>query len=131
MKVYVLTKGEYSDYSIYAVVDDKAKAELLKEALSDEYDEANIEEYDTEDANIDGYLKCAECYLASQDISTDQIEFRKTPRYNSISDSSVWERENNEGKTILMTFIYEDRSDYAFKIAADRFAKYKAEKAGL
>lgn len=131
MKVYVLTKGEYSDYSVYAVVDDKAKAELLKEALSDEYDEANIEEYDTEDANIDGYLKCTESYLASQDISTNQIELSKTPRYGSICDSSVWERENNEGKTILMTIVYEDRSDYAFKIASDRFAKYRAEKAGL
>ena len=52
MKAYVITKGEYSDYKIYAVTLDKEQAELLKAEYSDKWDEAFIEEYDTDRFSI-------------------------------------------------------------------------------
>lgn len=53
MKVYVITSGEYSDYGICAVTLDKKQAELLKERYSGKWDEARIEEYDTDDYKIE------------------------------------------------------------------------------
>ena len=46
MKVYVVTSGSYSDYTIQKIFTDKAKAEEYKECLEDSND---IEEYETED----------------------------------------------------------------------------------
>lgn len=46
MKVYVVTTGCYSDYTISKVFTDKDKAKEYKEWL---YDSNDIEEYDTED----------------------------------------------------------------------------------
>lgn len=56
MKVYVITKGEYSDYHICAVATDYEKACILQKRFSDKYDTAEIEEFDTEDFN-DIYAK--------------------------------------------------------------------------
>ena len=49
MIVYVITKGCYSDYHICEVTTDKNKAEKLVRLYSDSYDNAKIEEYDTEE----------------------------------------------------------------------------------
>lgn len=64
MKIYAVTEGEYSDYHICAVFDDKKKAELYcavreeKDFLDNKYyvfgDEYMIEEFDTDDVNIEG-----------------------------------------------------------------------------
>lgn len=48
MIVYVITKGCYSDYHICGVTFDKDRAEKLVKFYSDGYDDAEIEEYDTE-----------------------------------------------------------------------------------
>lgn len=47
-KVYVLTSGEYSDYSIEAVTLDKDQAETLERIHTDWM----VEEYDTDDIQI-------------------------------------------------------------------------------
>lgn len=49
MKVYVVTSGSYSDYTIQKIFTDKAKAEEYKEWLDDSND---IEEYETEDGLV-------------------------------------------------------------------------------
>ena len=51
MKVYVITKGEYSDYHICAVATDYEKACILQKKFSAKYEPAEIEEFDTEDFN--------------------------------------------------------------------------------
>lgn len=48
MKIYVITKGAYSDYHICAVATDKKKAEILRKAFSDDWNEAQIETYETD-----------------------------------------------------------------------------------
>ena len=48
MKVYVVTKGEYSDYHICAVALEKSKAEAICKLLGDQWGEPRIEEYDTD-----------------------------------------------------------------------------------
>lgn len=49
MKVYVITKGEYSDYHICCVCLDRETAERRKKLFSDNYDEAEIEEFDSDE----------------------------------------------------------------------------------
>ncbi len=51
MKVYVITKGDYSEYHICAVATDNEKAQILKEKFSTEWSPARIEEFDTENYN--------------------------------------------------------------------------------
>jgi hypothetical protein len=48
MKVYVITRGEYSDYHICAVALDRQRAERLKVIYTGGWDQAEIEEFDTE-----------------------------------------------------------------------------------
>lgn len=51
VKIYVITKGEYSDYHICTVATDYAKAQILQKKFSDKRDTAKIEKFDTEDYN--------------------------------------------------------------------------------
>ena len=56
MKIYVITAGEYSDYHIVAVTKDKEKADNFVKVHNDSkrfyYDDAYVEEYDTDDFDI-------------------------------------------------------------------------------
>lgn len=52
MVIYVITKGCYSDYHICDVTTDKVRAEKLRKFYTDNYDEASIEEYDTDKSEI-------------------------------------------------------------------------------
>lgn len=49
MKVYVITAGVYSDYHICCVCIDRETAERRKKLFSDKYEEAEIEEFDTDE----------------------------------------------------------------------------------
>ena len=67
MKVYIVTRGSYSDYHIEAVFLSKEKAEYyVKYNSGSYYDTPYIEEYDTEDENYDvskeGYVKAFICF---------------------------------------------------------------------
>jgi hypothetical protein len=52
MKVYVITSGEYSDYSIDRVFLDKEKAERYVKLSQGEYDSTRLEEYETDDDKL-------------------------------------------------------------------------------
>lgn len=126
MKIYVITKGIYSDYHICAVATDKEKAEELAVKFNKEYYHTNIEIYDTED-------------------------YRELLRYKYVY-SCLWYKENNSIKVNRQDDIYDyDKTDYipkktrygayvyvlantdeeALRFASDKFAKYRAEKERL
>lgn len=46
MKIYAITKGDYSDYHICRLTTDYEKAKRYKEAYSDKWNEACIETYE-------------------------------------------------------------------------------------
>ena len=52
MKVYVITNGMYSDYHICCVCLDREGAERRQKLFSDSFDEAEIEEFDTDEYNL-------------------------------------------------------------------------------
>ena len=124
-KVYVITSGCYSDYHICAVTLDPKKAELLKKFYDKvEYDETAIEEYyaDFEYNRIsEGY----KMYL---------VQFDKAGKVHCIRDNRSPEGENIyetcNGYYVNVTVWAKD-DESAIKIAAERRAKYLAEKEGI
>lgn len=121
MKVYVITCGSYSDYQICAVTEDLEKAKLLKIKYSDSYDEAEIEEYETEDNVIEAdfkklYWKIRVCKKTGEVIhchSFYQLGYKNT---GITTYSSVYE-------VIAMA----ENEEKAKKIAFDMIARKKEE----
>lgn len=126
MKVYVITKGSYSDYHICAVAIDKDKAEKLAKLYSEGCDVADIEEYDTE--SVGKFIEYGHFYTCWGHMANSKI---------SIYDSTPDFLDSDEGKIMrlpggsLRLFIYAKSGEHAFKIASDKFAQYKAEQMNL
>lgn len=122
MKVYVITKGEYSDYHICAVAIDKEKAEEIRKKYSDSWETAEIEEYDTAETEMILYKNLYRCFYdkRTKSITVSESSFDFPPSF-----------EINENTFQLSTEVCADDKAHAFKIASDKFAKYLAEKQGL
>lgn len=122
MKIYVITKGCYSDYHICTVTTNKEEAETLAETFTDRYDTATIEEYDTENnAEIIKYKKVFKCVYVKQTKSIEVDEAYLDNPSEGIINS----------KSYLITFIRANTYNEALKFASDRFSKYIAEKMNL
>lgn len=118
MKVYVITKGCYSDYHIVGVSLDKTRAEEIANAVSEEPKslyEAHVEEYDT-DAFVTGFR-----YFVWYD------------RYNkwnaSIDDYD--EHQINHAYSDRRFVVYAKDTMHAVKIAQDMRAEYLAKEKGV
>ena len=122
MKIYVVTKGYYSDYHIITATTDEELAYRIKEKFSgdDYYDEAKIEIF--EDAEI--FMKS--CYFIRFDKGGNVITFEE--------EKSEYYYEQDEGEDSQGNFyisIIADNKEIAIKIGAERRAMYLAQKYGL
>lgn len=133
MKIYIVTRGEYSDYSILAAFLDKAKAKAFVKKCKrfDDDDEVKIEEYeegvpfDFETMNV---YAIRFYYDGSHDIAKKELynvyDFQRPLPYVTAPNSKFVRHK------YLVTVAAKDE-DHAFKIACDALAKWKAEKEGL
>lgn len=122
MKIYVITKGCYSDYSICAVSTNKEEAESLAEIYTDRFDTATIEEFDTENnAEVIKYKTVFKCVYEKQTKSIKVEEAYLDSASKGIINS----------KNYLTTYIRANAHNEALKFASDRFSKYIAEKMNL
>lgn len=134
MIVYVVFKGEYSDKHIVGVAIDKEKADVLKKIYSRSWDEAYIEEYDTDAPIIEykpiwevrfntvtGAVLCAEVSNANP---TEEYE-------DSIEEEINFHHYANAETKIESIYVYADDEEKAIKIAIDRRAEYLAKKEGV
>lgn len=126
MKVYVITQGAYSDYHICGVSLDKEKAETIRKFCSDEWDEAQVEEYDTE------------CFSDILGLSPYLVRRNKdgsatVKARDGMIDSAVRERnmvfKDAHGGRYVQVFATDDR--HALKIGIDLILQHLAEKKGL
>ena len=133
MKVYIVTRGCYSDYSIEAVFLNKADAEIYIATKTAEIsspwwwdDYNNVEEYETQDGNIT--TACGQVgHFYWFDVSWGQSlkhqlmfedDARKKSQYLCERNTpSVWLPKPNKTK--------------AKKILQDRMAEIKARKSGI
>ena len=77
MKVYVVTAGEYSDYHICKIFLDKEKAEkyvAIENEINQYYDECWINEWETDDDNVDMTAKVGHYYYAYIDMGGHQLQ---------------------------------------------------------
>lgn len=139
MKVFIITQGEYSDYSIRAVSLDKGDAErkcalLNRNVRCGEYCE--IEEYDTEDMVVDTSEEVKRRFEMSVSAITGEITWFSELYLTFDNDNRVYfykEYDFVSDKLIkvvatLPTSITEEQ---AKKIMLDRVAQFKAERARL
>ena len=138
MKIYIITKGSYSDYHICGVAIDLKEAERLQNVNTDEWDVAHIEIYDTEDnGEIEGWLKHRYVFKFNADKNAyDDVTIYDDECYKD--DWLMAKRNEREGRIQTAHGIYHYvcvESDKPFsvveKIAYDRYAEWKATQEGL
>ena len=126
MKIYIVTKGEYSDYHIIAATLSKQRAENIAKIYSDKWDKAEVEEFE-------------EMSGKDIDVMMEKLELRFV--FNIKNDGTIGEVEAiYEKKTapnmsvtpydIAFSIAAKDK-EQAIKIARDLRSKYYAEKYGL
>lgn len=121
MKVYVITKGAYSDYSIYGVTLNKKQAETIRKYISDKYEEGMIEEYDTDD-----YKPLNEGKKAYE------IHYNNGTRYCRLMTYDVYAFNAKVRKNMYGGYevnVWAEDEEHALKIADDKLAEYKYRKA--
>ena len=124
MKIYVVTKGSYSDYRIITATLYEEKAKKIAEKFSDEWNTAEVEVY--EDSDI--YLKPA--WLIRMDTNGEVYEISNEDgheySYQRISEDI--DRDVN-GRALI--YVSANNADEAIKIASEKYARYIAKKKGL
>lgn len=122
-KIYIITKGCYSDYHICAVTMDKSRAENLKRLFDSEYDKAEIEEYTLDEAQKNEYIY----YIDFQDNSSPHIYIDE---YSGFANSSNALHVIEFSEYVRVCVRAKDEK-HAMKIAQDEYARWKAEQEGV
>lgn len=125
-KLYAITAGEYSDYHIITLCSDREKAERLVRWYNrhEKFGEAEIEEY--EDGEI----------IPDESVAPYEVIFDRDGRIRMADRCSPeWVIGENpimeciDGKILVHVLATDEGS--AMKIAAEKRAKYIAEKTGV
>ena len=130
MKVYVITKGQYSDYRICGVSTDKDKARLLQKACDGHniWSESRIETYETDQyvTEIESGLQLYYCEtngdLNIVNIDKECLEPLEDEDFNPKTDKN---------KNYYWVYVWAKDKDHARKIAVDKIAEYMAHKEGI
>lgn len=126
MKLYAVTKGDYSDYHIITLTADKEAAKRIAKMCSNgEYDKAEVEEY--EDGKI--ILGKKLYFVRVVDGNVDDVAEDHSDCY--LFNTSVFGGFMNRGNEMYYTHVLADTGEKAAKIGKDRIMKYVAEKENL
>ena len=133
MKIYIITKGEYSDYHICAATTDENTAKNLLQLYRDKWDEPQIEIYD--DGSAKDVLQG--CSVWDVFINSKKMAFRACQHYrdveipdniNQVKRTEDWQF-CTESEDYKITVIAKSK-EHAAKIAQDKFAEYKYNEQG-
>ena len=124
MKIYVVTRGEYSDYSIITATLDRNLAEAVAKKFSTKYDEACVEEFD------DAKLMLKPCWIVAfrEDGSVEEAKSVFQDYYHYQNAGACWVK---YGSSAVSVSVVADDVSSAIKIAAEKRAKFLAEKEGI
>jgi hypothetical protein len=127
MKVYVITKGEYSDYHICAVTLDEKEAEQLAKIHTDSWDKADVEEWDTEDHQdlLNGRVPYIVKFWKGVHFGRRETVDRYTGTPDRFRPGIFLTANHDEVK------LYATDSEAAVKIAAEKRARALAEREGI
>lgn len=136
MVIYVITQGSYSDYHICDVTIDKARAEKLQKFYTNSYDEAVIEEYDTDQSEVsndklDRLIPVYQVYISEEgrySVSIKEYHDSIEP-YNARFE---FDKKQTGIKSLSFVAILTAMNEkHALKIALDQRAKMLAQRLGL
>lgn len=123
-KVYVITKGAYSDYHICAVAATKEIAEKLQKIYSENsWNDAIIEEYDLNEAR-DNVRIFYDVTFADDRVSACFNEYAEKESIHFYKGNK-WQSDR------LIVCVRARDEEHAVKIAQDRRAEYLAKKEGV
>lgn len=125
MKIYVVTKGQYSDYHIVAATLDKEKAERMAKRFSDKWDECEVEEYEDGDIDFRPYWDVRFKKATSDIVRCDALGSLDECY---IHDLYTFDTDINRN---LRVVVAADTSEEAIKIASEKRAEYLAKKEGV
>lgn len=137
MKVYIVTKGIYSDYRIVSVWTDKEKAEKMAKYYSCDYDEAQVEEYNLDPDMPDDISTVRDfyhvCYNSPIGLLPTWDAYIIPKRGEDAENEMEWWMDKDDYSWFTMDILV-DRvkdKDHAIKIAQDKFAELKAMQEGI
>jgi asparagine synthetase A len=124
MKVYIISKGEYSDYHICAVTLDEQEAERLAKIYTDSWDYAIVEEWDTDEHKdlLNGRVPYVVKFYK---VTSRTIVDRYTGSPGNFKPGVFLSASFDEVKLFAMD------SEAAVKIAAEKRAQALAEREGI
>ena len=125
LKIYVLTKGCYSDYHIITATTDYELACKIK----DRFDKINSE-WGDEKVNIEIY-EDAELYLKPNYFIRFDKQGNVVEAYEDTSEYGYDRYSGLDVKGGYFTTITTDNKESAIKIAAEKRAMFLAEKEGI
>lgn len=122
MKIYVITKGSYSDYHICTVSTNQKNAEKLQKIFSDKWDQAMIEEYESDQylTETESGMELYKCVMEKDgtilaDMSIISLD---------CMDDYDFQVRYLANKYIV--YVWAKDSEHAKKIATDKIAEFKA-----
>jgi len=123
MKVYVITRGDYSDYHIIGVSLDKKKAKDVARIFSNDMYTANVEEYDSDQFKDAKYPLWGVNFYSNKPVVINKADYCSDYNVPEIVESF-----GAQGVWVCHIRVQAEDKDHALKIASDELAKYKAEK---
>lgn len=124
--VYIVTRGDYSDYHICAVTLEKAKAKKLAKMYNSYNDNAKVEEWETDTETDINALNGRYPYIVAFNTDGDAEAFKEHYDYEDFHEGVV---DSPRGGLSVRVYATDEQS--AIKIAAEKRAKYLAEKEGI
>lgn len=122
MKIYVVTRGNYSGYHIITATVDPTRAEAIRKLYDGSYEEARVEVFDSDSfiPLLEGQQRFLVSFRANGDV-------RRANSDIEVDEQNVCESYNGE---MYVTCFARDL-EHAIKIASERRARYIAQKKGL
>ena len=129
-KVYLITTGSYSDYTVRAVTESKERAIALRDLFSKYGDYTDIEEFILDEARPEQRRQYSIKFVNGM---PRVMSFDPTPGNDAPTVigpyQAIWGSEG--GNEIIFCEVLALDEDHALKIAEDEYARYKAEKEGI
>lgn len=122
MKVYIVTTGEYSSYSIEAVFTDEKQAELFCAVHSKDYWIYDYEVWETDETRIDASVPVMNRWFASVRKDGTVAYMRK---YKTIANSGDDIIDYTSCYHIIVTLDESINENQAKKIILDKLAAFK------
>jgi hypothetical protein len=122
-KVYIVTEGEYSDYTVHGAFSTRELAEL---AIAQHNNEGEIEEYE-----LDSQLQKSgwNYYWVTMDDGGNVVNCKAQWDWYKHDERSYTYHDNPKCTIRFATYVYADTPERAIKVANERRAQMKA--AGL